>query len=140
MAAPAQTMKKVIADFTDPSAMMNAKLTIYGDPGYLVRDPDTFNSSVDTAGVIDPMKKMVFIQMKFKVATDYNTTTGLLDVTDNLRFNKFDNSNADANGMLFMVNTVTSTFSNGSFMQDLQVIPMFNVDTETKKSAAEGME
>lgn len=140
MAAPAQTMKKVIADFTDPSAMMNAKLTIYGDPGYLVRDPDTFNSSVDTAGVIDPMKKMVFIQMKFKVATDYNTTTGLLDVTDNLRFNKFNNSTADANGMLFMVNTVTSTFSNGSFMQDLQVIPMFNVDTETKKSAAEGME
>lgn len=118
----AQTGSNVLSDLSAPDAQIKAKLSIYGDPGYLI--PDTFSmfgGNVDTERV-DPSVRQTFITVTFKIAQDYEMMSGLLDVSDNLKLNLY--SDDTGGGILYNIISVSSTFSGGQFSQDFDMVAL----------------
>jgi hypothetical protein len=112
----------------DPNAYANAKIVILGDPDYLSQEN---TSSVANAVYrrfygpnysINANGGQVFIEINFNEARDYDadTKTGLLDVNDRILFWKYPKDiKAKAEGIIYLVTTVISSFSKGKFTQEL---------------------
>lgn len=113
-----------IANFSDPGAKFSAKLSILGDPGYLIADPRDIALGKSTDVLANsPFSRAAYFDVRFNVGIDYNYDTGLLDVSNKMKMNLLQTTN-DNNGMVFMVTTVTSNFHGGEFTQDLQSVPI----------------
>lgn len=112
-----------------PGDQATAKMTILGDPDYLITTTamqyDIYGKNgLGPDGSIDPHIAQVFIEIKFNEATDYNTGTGTLDIKQNVELYRYP---AELEGVLkgaitYMVVDVTSTFSRGRFTQDLNLV------------------
>lgn len=130
-----------VTSLYSPGDLTEAKLKIVGDPDYLIPAPQGLGDYVTTEGqtkrgvlsrfygrdgaTVNPTGGQVFVEIKFQQADDYNSATGTMNVNNKILFfgNKPETiSPSIAGGISFVVKTVTSSFSGGQFVQDLDLI------------------
>jgi hypothetical protein len=109
----------------DPGSYAHAKLTILGDPDFLVQDSgsvnELYNKHYGTDGfTINPTGGQVFFEIDFKEAIDYESQTGTLNINDKILFWDYPENVANmVHGLSYTLVSVQSSFSNGSFKQTL---------------------
>ncbi len=115
-----------IRNLIDPVAAASAKITILGDPDYLMETSTSSSATVYSkfngkdGFTINPNGGQVFIEIDFDEPNDYNMKTGLMNINEKIRFWKYPDSVKDKiQGLAFMLTEVSSRFSKGKFEQDL---------------------
>ena len=142
-----KAINSYITNLTDPGGWVTAKIKILGDPDYLITNRPTPPNQVYSQfyyedGSINANGGQVFIEVNFKEGVDYNHDSGLMDINKNIMFWKYPASvqksiDSRGGGVCFMVNSAVSTFSKGSFTQDLEcIIGPFPPDTPTNDVAS----
>lgn len=123
-----EAQNSYVTSLYDPGAYATAKLSILGDPDFLMREtPDSLNQVYDkfyqTNGLtVNPNGGQVFIEVDFKEAIDYTTDTGTLKINESILFFPYPKEIAKlVKGVSYTVRDVTSKFSGGKFTQDLTV-------------------
>lgn len=118
-----------ITSLFDPGAYASAKISILGDPDFLMSDSVSseqtlYNQYYGTDGyTINPNGGQVFIEIDFKEAQDYQNSTGTLRINDSILFWKYPPEIAKiVQGVSYQVITVTSSFKGGKFTQELQLV------------------
>ncbi len=115
----------VLTDLNDPKGLASAKITILGDPDFLMED-----TSDSTAQVYDQFYGtdnftinanggQVFIEIDFNEAVDYDLNNGTLSINNKIKFWNYP-PEAKINGLSYQVIKVTSTFAGGTFKQVLE--------------------
>ena len=124
----------------DPGAYATAKLTILGDPDFLMREtPDSlslpYNKFYGTNGfTVNPNGGQVFIEVDFKEAVDYTSETGTLKINESILFLPYPPEIVKiVKGVSYQVKDVTSRFSRGKFTQELSLF----INTFTSSDAGE---
>lgn len=120
---------------SSPADLLNATITILGDPDYLMPteagDASTmFQLFYGNDFTINPNSGEVFIEIGFKQGEDYFLEDGLLVPEDDIVFWIYpqgsDIEKQTEGRMVYMVKEVVSRFSNGVFKQELKlIIPSF---------------
>lgn len=114
----------------DPGSYAEARVTIMGDPDFLVQESpgsvnDVYNQFYGTDGYrINANGGQVFIEINFNEAQDYSNTTGLLSINESILFWKYPSAilkdiASRGGGISYMVIKVVSSFKGGKFTQDL---------------------
>lgn len=113
----------------DPGAYASAKLTILGDPDWLMQENasslnEIYDKFYGTNGyTINCNSGQVFIEVDFKEAIDYNNNTGVMSINDKLLFFKYPEEYTKGpdkiQGIAFTVTQVVSNFRGGKFEQTL---------------------
>lgn len=127
-----------------PGDQIKAKLQIMGDPDFLMTSIGTAkNASTPREAAygpnlsINPLGGQVFIEINFYEGVDYDDSTGLMLINKNIQFYKdtpVNNLTGEAvRGLVYMVLSVTSSFSKGRFTQDLDLVLWINPE-ESKSS------
>jgi hypothetical protein len=134
----------------DPGSYAEAKITILGDPDFLIQESpgsinDVYNQFYGTDGFrINANGGQVFIEINFKEAQDYNNTTGLLSINESILFWKYPSAilkdiASRGGGISYMVIKVISTFKGGKFTQDLScTINTFGSESDEVPADASG--
>ena len=123
----------------DPQAFSTANLQIIGDPDFLVRDSSTtlnslYNQYYNTDGfTINANGGQVFVEIGFKEGVDYQDTTGLLNINDNILFLQYPDyvQKIAQNRIVYMVAQVDSLFNRGRFTQTLSLIQPYFPGSKT---------
>lgn len=124
----AEAQNSYLTSLYDPKAWAMAKITILGDPDYLIQDAESiegvgevYNKFYGNNGyVIKANGGQVFIEIDFKEAVDYDHGTGTLSINDSILFWAYPQSISKlVKGISYQVITVDSTFSSGKFSQVL---------------------
>ncbi len=139
-----EAQNNYITSLVDPDAWAEAKLTIVGDPDYLMSDTPgslsgVYNQFYGTDGyTINANGGQVFIEINFLEAIDYNNETGKLEVNDKIMFWEYPPEiQKSVKGVSYQVLEVVSNFKGGKFTQDITaVINTFPKGTEGGTSAA----
>ena len=118
-----EAQNSYITSLSDPTAWATAKINIMGDPDYLIQDsPGSINEAYKQfygpGFSINPNGGQVFIEINFREAVDYNDTTGLMDLNENIIFWKYPKE-LNIKGVSYQLISVKSSFSKGKFTQDL---------------------
>lgn len=115
-----------LTNLFDPGAFAKAKITILGDPDYLMQDsPGSVEELYskfygDDGFTINSAGGQVFIEINFKEAVDLDYTKGYLEINDRILFWKYPDEIAkEIQGVSYQVIDVTSTFQGGAFKQVL---------------------
>ena len=120
-----QTQNSVITSLFSPADYAMIKLTIIGDPDYLMTES---SSSINAAYrqfygngfTINPNGGQVFIEIDFKEAIDYNSDSGLMDINESILFWNYPKEIRNiVKGVSYNVREVQHTFSKGKFTQEL---------------------
>ncbi len=134
----------------DPGSYAEAKVTIMGDPDFLIQESpgsvnDVYNQFYGTDGYrINANGGQVFIEINFKEAQDYKNSTGLLSINESILFWKYPSAilkdiASRGGGISYMVIKVTSMFKGGKFTQDLNcTINTFGGETDEVPADAQG--
>ena len=150
----------------DPSKQAEAKITILGDPDFIMYDSSVVVKEGDTQKTktvtesqvyekfygpdgytVNPNGGQVFIEIDFKEAVDYSSDgvangsitgePGTLSINESILFWEYPADIAKlVKGISYMVTAVTSTFSGGSFKQTLEC--MINTFSQSGKKESEG--
>ena len=139
-----EAQNSYLTSLFDPGAYATARVTILGDPDFLVQDsPSSINQVYrqfyGKGFTINPNGGQVFIEIDFKEAEDYNNDTGLLTVNQSILFWKYPKEVASiVKGVSYQVTEVNSSFSKGRFTQDLSLIinPMTDLVSKESKNEA----
>lgn len=120
------TQNSVLSILYDPQAFIEGKLTIMGDPDYLMTpNPSSLNQVYNQFYgsdnyTINPNGGQVFITLDFKEAIDYDVNRGFLSVNDNVLFFKYPPAIQKlVKGVILQLIQVTSSFDGGKFTQVL---------------------
>ena len=141
-----EAQNNYITNLYDPSSFATAKITILGDPDYLMQTSASTIASVYSKfnGIdgftINPNGGQTFIEINFNEPDDYNLDTGLMNINEKILFWKYPDSVKDLiKGIAYMVIDVTSTFSKGKFEQLLtSTIATFNPTNKASAAARPG--
>ena len=121
-----EAQNSYLTSLYDPSAWATAKLTILGDPDFLMNTaPNTISQVYDPyyqsdGFTINPNGGQVFIEIDFKEPEDYNNTDGLLSINESIQFVDLPKAvKSVVKGVSFFVLQCTSNFRGGNFTQDL---------------------
>lgn len=124
----AEAQNSYLTSLYDPKAWATAKITILGDPDYLIQDAESidgvgavYNKFYGTNGyTIKANGGQVFIEIDFVEAVDYEHNTGVLSLNESILFWAYPESISKlVKGVSYQVVTVDSSFSNGKFTQVL---------------------
>jgi hypothetical protein len=139
-----EAQNSYLTSLYDPS-YATAKITILGDPDYLMQDsPSSINQVYrqfyGKGFTINPNGGQVFIEIDFKEAEDYNNDDGLLTINDSILFWRYPKEVASQiKGISYMLVEVISSFSKGKFTQELDcVINQFSDITNKSDAIAAG--
>lgn len=124
----------------DPGAYAKAKLTILGDPDFLMREtPDSLNQPYNrfygtNQFTINPNGGQVFVEVDFKEAVDYTSETGTLKINESILFLPYPPDIAKiVKGVSYRLTEVESKFSKGHFTQELTLIINSFSDSKTQE-------
>ena len=112
----------------DPGSWAEAKIEILGDPDFLIQgEPAPLSTVYDrfynNNGTINANGGQVFIEINFKEAIDYNKETGLMDINSSIFFYEYPKEVRDKiQGLSYQVVKCTSTFNQGKFKQNLDLV------------------
>jgi hypothetical protein len=123
------TINTYVTSLYDPGSYAKVKITIIGDPDFLMQDSPGSIKAVydrfygDDGFTINPNGGQVFIEINFKEADDYDTNTGVLTINESIRFWAYPSEIQNkVKGVSYMVLKVTSNFRGGKFTQDLECV------------------
>ena len=123
------TINTYVTSLYDPGSYAKVKMTIIGDPDFLMQDSPGSVKAVydrfygDDGYTINPNGGQVFIEINFKEADDYDTNTGVLSINESIRFWAYPSEIQNkVKGVSYMVLRVTSNFKGGKFTQDLECV------------------
>ena len=139
----------------DPAAYQDIHMKVLGDPDWLVSiDPppqgngpgnaaEVYNKYYGPNGAsVNPNNSMCFVEVNFLEAVDYDThNKGVLVLNDQLYFGLGSPaSGPPPKGIVFLVISIESTFSNGKFTQDIHMQGTVwpNADTSTPSTDRPG--
>jgi hypothetical protein len=121
-----EAQNNYVTTLTDPGSYAEAKISILGDPDFLIQEQPgslstVYNQFYGTDGyTINPNGGQVFIEIDFKEAVDYDNNNGLLTINESITFWKYPKKIKNlVKGVSYMVLEVVSSFSKGRFTQDL---------------------
>jgi hypothetical protein len=121
-----EVQNNYITNLIDPGSWSGVKLTIIGDPDYLMQTSTSSISQVyskfngSDGFTINPNGGQVYIEIDFREPKDYNNNTGLMNINENIIFWKYPDSIKDKiEGIAYMLYDVVSRFNKGKFEQDL---------------------
>lgn len=112
----------------DPGAWNKAKVTIFGDPDFLVQDGSMGSSAGESSYgpdgyTIDPSKGQILIEIDFKEPYDYKNDSGLMSMNGQIQFLPYPNNMPrQPKGVSFLVKELDSFFNNGKFTQVLDCV------------------
>jgi hypothetical protein len=110
----------------DPKGFAEAKVSIMGDPDYLMSDSSGSLNQVYSqfygpdGFTINANGGQVFIQINFKEGVDYKNEDGLMSINESLLFWKYPKSVKNVKGIHYLLISVDSDFSRGKFTQQLK--------------------
>jgi hypothetical protein len=124
-----EAQNSVLTSLFSPADWAEAKITIMGDPDFLMKESTTtsevYNQFYGADNfTINPNGGQVFIEINFKEGIDYDNTKGTMTLNDSIVFWQ-DRSNwpaslkAKIKGIVYNVTEVQSSFSKGKFTQEL---------------------
>jgi hypothetical protein len=123
------TINTYVTSLYDPGSYAKIKMTIIGDPDFLIQDSPGSIKAVydrfygDDGFTINANGGQVFIEINFKEADDYDTNTGVLSINESIRFWAYPSEIQNkVKGVSYMVLRVTSNFKGGKFTQDLECV------------------
>ena len=139
-----EAQNNYLTSLYDPNAFAKAEIDILGDPDYLFEEPSFSENTIYSAiyGAnnfnINPTGGYVFIEIDFKEAVDYTSTTGTLNINDSIQFLKYPPSiSKKIKGVSYLLWQVDSKFSGGAFTQKLTCsINLFAPDPPAAADAA----
>jgi hypothetical protein len=125
-----QAQNSYLTSLYDPGSFANAKLTIIGDPDFLMPNTTSSENTVynqfygNDGFTVNPNGGQVFIEINFKEPDDYRNKTGLLSINESILFWKYPaevqkDLDSRGGGISYMVRNVVSTFRGGKFEQEL---------------------
>jgi hypothetical protein len=120
-----QTQNSVLTSLFSPADYAQVRITILGDPDYLMTESASSVSSVyrqfyGKGFTINPNGGQVFIEINFKEGVDYNHTDGVLDINESILFWNYPKEIRNiVKGVSYMVTQVQHSFSKGKFTQEL---------------------
>lgn len=122
-----EAQNSYLTSLFDPGAYATAKITILGDPDFLIQDQTSSENEIysrfygSDGFTISANGGQVYIEIDFKEAVDYESETGVLNINDRILFWKYpENISKKVKGVSYMLVAVNSTFANGSFKQVLE--------------------
>lgn len=145
-----EAQNSYLTSLFDPGSYADAKITILGDPDFLIQESpgsinDVYNQFYGTDGYrINANGGQVFIEVNFKEAQDYTNSTGLLSINESILFWKYPTAilkdiASRGGGISYMVIRVVSNFRSGKFTQDLTcTINTFGGATDEIPATSEG--
>ena len=144
-----EAQNNYLTNLSDPASWSTAKIQILGDPDYLMQDTSTGLNQVYSqfygadGFTINPGGGQVFIEINFKEAVDYKNSTGTMTLNDAISFGAYPPEiKAQLSGVSYWIRSVTSTFKQGKFTQELDLsVNTFgkgNLDTAGKSGVASG--
>lgn len=141
-----EAQNNFLTSLYDPGAYTKAKITILGDPDFLIQDSATSENQIysrfygPNGFTVNPNGGQVFIEIDFKEPIDYESKTGTLKLNDSILFWKYpDSVSKKIKGVSYKIITITSTFSNGSFKQviDASINDFGDEDPDKKQQRTE---
>ena len=128
-----EAQNNYITNLIDPAAYASAKITILGDPDYLMTvspsGPDQIYDQYygNDGYTINPNGGQVFIELNFYEGVDYQNSTGTMKINDRVLFWKYppdvqQKLNSRGGGVIYQVIEVHSMFKGGKFTQELSCI------------------
>ena len=137
-----EAQNSYLTSLYSPKDWATAKITILGDPDFLVKDAppsaaDAYNQYYGPDGYsINIGGGQIFIELNFNEGVDYQNTDGLLTLNQSVTFwqdpSKISTTAAKIKGISYMVLNVMSTFQGGKFTQVLTCnITNFPQDDQT---------
>ncbi len=121
-----EAQNSYLTSLYDPDAYVTAKITLMGDPDFLIQDQssslnEVYNRFYGNDGfTINANGGQVYIEIDFREAVDYESQTGVLSINDRILFWKYpENVSKKIQGVSYMVTNVESKFVNGTFRQVL---------------------
>jgi hypothetical protein len=142
----AESPNSYMASLFDIKAWAASKLTILGDPDFLMGG---VTNNLDTLGdkfygsdgyTINPSGRQVFIEVNFNNPQDYDNDSGLLSMNDSIYFFDYpkiikEDLDSRGGGIILQVVKAISSFNKGKFEQQLDCIPaIFYEKTEEAKA------
>lgn len=147
-----QIQDQIVTNIYDPTAHIFNKLTIYGDPDYLMSMYPTgvqavYDRFYEADGfTISPNGGSIFIEVNFFEASDYdNNRTGLLNINDKVYFFPYPEEiqkelTERGGGVILHLISSVSIFNAGRFTQELTTTFATFLDTNNKKNKGKGRE
>jgi len=138
-----EAQNSYLTSLFDPGSYANAKVTIMGDPDFLMQDSPSsldqvYRQFYGKGFTINPNGGQVFIEIDFKEPEDYNNDTGLLTINESILFWKYPKEVASiVKGISYQVIEVNSIFSKGKFTQELSCVINPMTDIVAKESNSE---
>ena len=117
-----QTQNSVLTSLFSPADYAEARITIMGDPDYLMTESPVnavYRQFYGKGFTINPNGGQVFVEIDFKEAEDYGKD-GLLSINESILFWNYPKQVRDiVKGVSYLVTQVQHTFSKGKFTQEL---------------------
>ena len=142
-----EAQNNFLTNLFDPGSYAEAKMTILGDPDYLIYDSEATSDAQQVYNkfygtnrfTIKANGGQVFIEVDFKEAVDYDTQKGIMTINDKILFWNYPEDIAKVvKGVSYMVLFVQSNFSKGKFTQNLDLsINTFPNNKSEKKSVSQ---
>lgn len=127
-----------ITALMDPAGWAQAKIKVLGDPDFLISTRPgaigAYSQFYYDDDSINANGGQVFIEINFSEGTDYDNSTGRMSLNSNIKFWNYPASiqkilQRRGGGIIYLVVSVASTFSKGSFTQEIKCnLPDFPAD------------
>jgi hypothetical protein len=142
----AESPNSYMASLFDPKAWATSKITILGDPDFLMGGVTSNLEALSDkfygkdGYTINPTGRQVFIEVNFNNPLDYDNESGLLSMNDSIYFFDYPNVikedlNSRGGGIILQVISAMSSFNKGKFEQQLNcTLPVFFEKTEEAKA------
>jgi len=121
-----EAQNNYLTNLYDPQSFTNIKIGILGDPDFLLNDNPVARTSQyrqfygSDGYKINPNTGQVFIEVRFNEGIDYDLQSGTMSLNQNILFYQNPKSVPEGvNGVSFMIYSIESNFSQGSFTQTL---------------------
>jgi len=145
LAVGGQAQAAVQTVIQDPGAFTNGKITILGDPDFLLRDSTTSVDSLyqkfydSDQFTVSAAGGLVYVEVVLYEAQDYQHSTGLQKVNRSIQLWPYPASVAKvAKGIIYRVDQVTSNFAAGKFTQTLVIRGADEWPSEDVEAASTG--
>jgi len=138
-----EAQNSYVTSLYSPADYGKASVTILGDPDFIVQDQtssleDVYNRFYGSTGFnVNANGGQVFMEINFKEAIDYDESTGVLELNDNILFWEYPENIANiVEGVSYQVVDIKSMFKNGTFTQNLDCV--INVFPNSDADNADG--